>query len=156
MDLYDCDLNDYIMTKMKIDNLTLKIFCYQMIRSLLYLHSHQICHRDIKPNNFLVKKHLVVLTDFGSAKIMKNHKNSNVAYICSRYYRAPELTLGYKYYDKPVDIWSLGCVMAELSLGKPIFKGSNSLDQLVRIIRVIGQPNWRKISFMVDKIPNLP
>jgi glycogen synthase kinase 3 beta len=89
MDLYDCDLNDYIMTKMKIDNLTLKLFSYQMIRSLLYLHSHQICHRDIKPNNFLVKKHMVVLSDFGSAKIMKNHKNSNVAYICSRYYRAP-------------------------------------------------------------------
>ncbi len=89
MDLYDCDLNDYIMTKMKIDNLTLKLFSYQMIRSLLYLHSHQICHRDIKPNNFLVKKHLVVLSDFGSAKIMKNHKSSNVAYICSRYYRAP-------------------------------------------------------------------
>ena len=133
MDLYDCDLNDYIMAKMRIDNLTLKLFCYQMIRSLLYLHSHQICHRDIKPNNFLVKKHLVVLTDFGSAKIMKNHKSSNVAYICSRYYRAPELIFGYKYYDKPVDIWSLGLIFYELLYGDTPWPAMDILDLINKI-----------------------
>jgi len=53
-------------------------------------------------------------------------------------------------------MWSLGCVMAELSIGKPIFKGANSLDQLVKIIRVLGQPNWRQLSFLIEKIPKLP
>lgn len=149
MELYDCDLREYIEMKNKIDNLTLKMFCYQMLRSLLYLHSNQICHRDIKPDNFLVKRHRLVLADFGSAKMMKSYKNSNVSYICSRYYRAPELIFGYKYYDKSIDIWAVGCVMAELALGKPIFPGTNSLDQLLKIIRVLGQPNWTKISFMI-------
>lgn len=112
MDLYDLDLDDYISIKNKIDDLTLKIFCYQMLRSVLYLHSNNICHRDIKPHNFFVKKHMVVLGDFGSAKVMRSNRNSNVSYICSRYYRAPELIFGYKFYDKSIDIWSLGTVMA--------------------------------------------
>jgi glycogen synthase kinase 3 beta len=57
MQLYDCDLQDYINMKNDIDNFTLKLFTYQMLRSLLYIHSRQICHRDIKPDNFFVRRH---------------------------------------------------------------------------------------------------
>jgi len=73
MDLYDWNLKDYIMKKEPIDSLIFKTICYQMTRSLLYLHSKQICHRDIKPENFLMKKNgRLALADFGSAKSMKN------------------------------------------------------------------------------------
>ena len=142
--------------KSNIDNLSLKILGYQILRGVLYLHSHQICHRDIKPRNFFLKNHRLVLGDFGSAKVMKKHKNSSVAYICSRHYRAPELILGYKSYNKSIDIWSAACVIAEIALGKPLFAGTSSLDQLVKILRVLGTPNWRKLSFMFDHTPKLP
>jgi serine/threonine protein kinase len=95
----------------------------------------------------LIKKHNVVISDFGSAKILSTTKTANVSYICSRYYRAPELIFGEKYYDTSVDIWAVGCVFAEMILKKPIFCGSTSLDQLVSILRVLGTPNWKNLSF---------
>jgi len=74
--------------------LNLKLFTYQILRGILYLHSNNICHRDIKPKNILVEKHKIVISDFGSAKIFSKTKSANVSYICSRNYRAPELIFG--------------------------------------------------------------
>jgi serine/threonine protein kinase len=79
------------------------------------------------------------LCDFGSAKrIVKGEKN--VSYICSRYYRAPELIFGATEYTAAIDVWSLGCVFAELLLGHPIFAGESGVDQLVEIIKILGTP----------------
>jgi glycogen synthase kinase 3 beta len=63
-----------------------------------------------------------------------------VSYICSRYYRAPELIFGATSYDQAIDVWSVGCVMAELLLGQPLFPGESGVDQLVEIIKVLGTP----------------
>ena len=65
---------------------------------------------------------------------------SNVSYICSRYYRAPELIFGATDYNSIIDVWSVGCVMAELMLGQPLFPGESGVDQLVEIIKVLGTP----------------
>lgn len=107
------------------------------MRSLAHLHGMGICHRDIKPQNLLVNPELGVLKlcDFGSAKRLTADE-PNVAYICSRYYRAPELIFGATHYTTAIDIWSSGCVMAELLLGHPIFPGDSGVDQLVEIIKV--------------------
>lgn len=100
-----------------------------MLRSLSYIHNLNICHRDIKPQNILIdiKNHKLVLCDFGSAKELQKGQTS-VAYICSRYYRAPELILGEESYGCEIDVWSIGCVIAEMYMGTPLFQGKNSKD----------------------------
>lgn len=156
-----------------------KLYMYQVFRSLVYLDSLHICHRDIKPQNLLLDPAtgLVKLCDFGSAKILVEHE-PNVSYICSRYYRSPELIFGATNYTTKigsvlrlyntttgeltsyVDVWSTGCVMAELLLGQPLFPGESGIDQLVEIIKVLGTPSRDDIrcmnpNYMEHKFPQI-
>ena len=118
-----------------------KIYMFQITRALAHIHSLGICHRDIKPQNLLLnpKTHQVKLCDFGSAKPLIRGEN-NVSYICSRYYRAPELVLEATQYTCAIDLWSLGCVLVELLQGAPLFPGESGVGQLIEIIRVLGSP----------------
>lgn len=126
-----------------------KVYCYQICRAISYCHSVGICHRDIKPQNLLLdpKSHIVKLCDFGSAKILKKGE-ANVSYICSRYYRSPELIFESTNYTTQIDTWSLGCVFAEAYLGTPIFQGGSAVDQLVEIIKVLGVPSKAEVLAM--------
>jgi len=126
-----------------------KLYAYQICRALSYCHQRSICHRDIKPQNLLLdpETHTVKLCDFGSAKRLKEGE-PNVSYICSRYYRAPELIFESSYYKTSIDLWSLGCVIGELFLGTPLFQGDKSVDQLVEIIKVLGTPSKEEIMAM--------
>ncbi|RCV33066.1 hypothetical protein SEVIR_2G345500v4 [Setaria viridis] len=111
---------------------------YQICRALAYIHNCiGVCHRDIKPQNLLVNPHThqLKLCDFGSAKVLVKGE-PNISYICSRYYRAPELIFGATEYTTAIDVWSAGCVLAELLLGQPLFPGDSGVDQLVEIIKV--------------------
>uniref|UniRef100_A0A8C1JDX3 Glycogen synthase kinase-3 beta n=1 Tax=Cyprinus carpio TaxID=7962 RepID=A0A8C1JDX3_CYPCA len=125
------------------------LYMYQLFRSLAYIHSFGICHRDIKPQNLLLDPDTAVLKlcDFGSAKQLVRGE-PNVSYICSRYYRAPELIFGATDYTSSIDVWSAGCVLAELLLGQPIFPGDSGVDQLVEIIKVLGTPTREQIREM--------
>lgn len=128
-------------SRKQLDAFIAKIYAYQMLLSIKYLHSIGITHRDIKPQNILVdqKTNKIKLCDFGSAKkLIKGQKS--LAYICSRYYRAPELIFGSTNYDSQIDVWSMGCVIAELVLGRPLFPGDSPSDQLVEIIKILGTP----------------
>jgi len=126
-----------------------KLFTYQMCRALHYIHSLSICHRDIKPQNLLINPETGVLKicDFGSAKQLVKGE-PNVSYICSRYYRAPELIFGATQYTTAIDVWSLGCCFGEMLLGVPLFAGGTSIDQLVEIIRILGTPSKEQIEAM--------
>ncbi|XP_053648092.1 glycogen synthase kinase-3 beta isoform X4 [Cherax quadricarinatus] len=127
----------------------IKLYMYQLFRSLAYIHSLGVCHRDIKPQNLLLDPETGVLKlcDFGSAKHLVRGE-PNVSYICSRYYRAPELIFGATDYTTNIDVWSAGCVLAELLLGQPIFPGDSGVDQLVEIIKVLGTPTREQIREM--------
>jgi glycogen synthase kinase 3 beta len=92
------------------------------------------------------------LCDFGSAKVLQRGE-SNVSYICSRYYRAPELIFGATNYTTAIDVWSMGCVMAELFLGQPLFPGDSGVDQLVEIIKVLGAPSHDQVLAMNKSYP---
>jgi glycogen synthase kinase 3 beta len=126
-----------------------RLYVYQMLRALAHIHSQGVCHRDIKPQNLLVdvSTHALKLCDFGSAKILRPEE-SNISYICSRYYRAPELIFGATSYTSAIDVWSVGCVAAELILGSPLFPGESGVDQLVEIIKVLGTPSREEIHAM--------
>uniref|UniRef100_A0A667HS70 Glycogen synthase kinase-3 beta n=1 Tax=Lynx canadensis TaxID=61383 RepID=A0A667HS70_LYNCA len=127
----------YSRAKQTLPVIYVKLYMYQLFRSLAYIHSFGICHRDIKPQNLLLDPDTAVLKlcDFGSAKQLVRGE-PNVSYICSRYYRAPELIFGATDYTSSIDVWSAGCVLAELLLGQPIFPGDSGVDQLVEIIKV--------------------
>lgn len=139
----------YILKKMTMPSLEIKIYSYQIFRALNYIHSKGICHRDIKPQNILInpQTYHLKLCDFGSAKIL-NPSEPNVSYICSRYYRAPELIFGTVNYTTKIDIWSVACVMAELILGHPLFSGDSGIDQLLEIIKILGTPHKNQIKDM--------
>jgi len=139
----------YSKSKQIIPIIYVKLYMYQLFRSLHYIHSQGTCHRDIKPQNLLLDPETAVLKlcDFGSAKQLVRGE-PNVSYICSRYYRAPELIFGATDYTSSIDIWSAGCVLAELLLGQPIFPGDSGVDQLVEIIKVLGTPTRDQIREM--------
>lgn len=139
----------YSKSKQTIPIFYIKLYMYQLFRSLAYIHSQGVCHRDIKPQNLLIDPETGVLKliDFGSAKVLVRGE-PNVSYICSRYYRAPELIFGATDYTCQIDVWSAGCVLAELLLGQPIFPGDSGVDQLVEIIKVLGTPTREQIREM--------
>ncbi|KAK9273770.1 hypothetical protein L1049_018580 [Liquidambar formosana] len=127
-----------------------QLYTYQICRALNYIHSViGVCHRDIKPQNLLVNPHTaqLKLCDFGSAKMLVPGE-PNISYICSRYYRAPELIFGATEYTTAIDMWSAGCVLAELLLGQPLFPGESGVDQLVEIIKILGTPTREEIKCM--------
>ena len=104
-----------------------------------FLHSHRIVHRDLKPQNLLVTKEDVVkLTDFGLARIYEFY-TLLTSVVVTLWYRSPEVLMGLSY-ATPVDIWSCGCIFAELFLRKPLFPGGYEMDQLSKIFDVIGTP----------------
>lgn len=117
------------------------LYSYQLFRCLHYLQAVKVMHRDIKPQNLLVdtKTQRLLFCDFGSAKKV-NLEDENISYICSRYYRAPELLMGGKHYGCGVDTWSVGCVVAEMFLGKPLFIGNDTKDQIIKIAEMLGIP----------------
>ncbi len=136
-------------SRKQLDPFIAKLYAYQMMLSLKYLHSKGIAHRDIKPQNILVdqKTNKIKVCDFGSAKKLIQGQKS-ISYICSRFYRAPELIFGATDYTNQIDVWSMGCVISELVLGRPMFPGATTSDQLVEIIRILGTPTKDDICSM--------
>lgn len=138
--------------KEHIDVFLIKLYIFQIARALNYIHNKKICHRDIKPQNILLdpQSNRIFICDFGSAKLLKKDE-SNVSYICSRFYRAPELLLGSEYYTTSIDIWSLGCIIAELFKGKPLLRTENKDEQINKIMECLGGPKEDDLAAFIDR-----
>lgn len=123
-----------------------KVFIiYQILKSLLYLHSAEIIHRDLKPSNILINSEChVKLADFGLARSVLPYDNETAPimteYVATRWYRAPEIVLGSSQYSKAVDMWSVGCILAELIIGKAVFPGKSTINQIELILDLLGKP----------------
>ncbi|ETO18651.1 hypothetical protein RFI_18611, partial [Reticulomyxa filosa] len=121
-------------------------FMYQLLRGLKYMHDAGVWHRDLKPENILINcgDCRLKITDFGLARGVS--KDANVEpnlteYVVTRWYRAPEVMCSSRHYDEKVDLWSVGCIMGELYYRKPLFPGSNHIDQLNLIFECRGVPS---------------
>ncbi|XP_034032887.1 mitogen-activated protein kinase 12 [Thalassophryne amazonica] len=132
---------------MKIQRLSeekIQYLVYQMLRGLKYIHSAGIIHRDLKPGNLAINQDCELkILDFGLAR---QADSEMTGYVVTRWYRAPEVILSWMHYTQTVDIWSVGCIMAEMLQGKPLFKGSDHLDQLTEIMKITGTPTQEFIS----------
>ena len=142
-ELLDLDLHSILETHGKLSVDHAKLYMYQLLRGLKYIHSANVLHRDIKPGNLFVRASDLTLKigDFGLARVFDDrydHKGYLTAVVTTRYYRAPEVMLDLGNYSFPVDVWSSGCVLAEMLLGKVLFPGDNDIDQLNIIARAFG------------------
>ena len=140
----------------------IKAYLWQTFGALEYIHARRICHRDIKPDNLLCDPASLKcrLCDFGCSKVLVKGQ-PNVSYICSRYYRAPELMFGATEYSVSVDVWSVGTILMELLLGHLPYQGQDSTQQhLVEIMKLLGTPTDHDLQAMratccADDLPKL-
>ena len=120
---------------------------YQLCKAIKYLHSGNLLHRDLKPSNCLLNSTCELkLCDFGLARSLDSAVSEAANpvytdYVATRWYRPPELLLGSPKYDKPVDMWAIGCILGELLGAKPLFPGSSATSQIELVLSVTGKPS---------------
>ncbi|CCE65725.1 hypothetical protein TPHA_0M01500 [Tetrapisispora phaffii CBS 4417] len=159
-ELIDYDLAKVVHSSVLLTEFHIKYFFYQILCGLKYIHSADVLHRDLKPGNILCTLNgTLKICDFGLARGISqtvlqkaNRQNSTnepvqyynldiTNYVATRWYRAPELILSHNEYDKSIDIWSCGCILAEFYGRKPVFMGKDAMHQIFEIIKVIGSPS---------------
>jgi serine/threonine protein kinase len=142
----------------------IKEIIYQLTNGMQFIHHNGYFHRDIKPENILIlNEHsnscedFIKIADFGLAREMPAYYNSVALtdYVCTRWYRAPECILKSINYSSPMDVWAIGCVMAELYMSSPIFPGTSEIDQLTKVTNILGSPkfnDWPEGFKLIQKI----
>ena len=174
-DLMETDLHRVIYSRQELTDDHIQYFIYQILRGVLYMHSANIIHRDLKPANILANKNCDLkicdlglgraeVYDYDEKKITKKQKKKPkndesdsdedpelTEYVITRWYRAPEVILCPSHYAKAVDIWSVGCIFAELLGRQPLFPGDHYLDQIQKIIAVTGTPKMEELEFIQKK-----
>ncbi|KAM7372196.1 hypothetical protein PAMP_009384 [Pampus punctatissimus] len=143
-----------LLKSQRLSNDHVCYFLYQILRGLKYIHSANVLHRDLKPSNLLINTTCdLKICDFGLARIADpehDHTGFLTEYVATRWYRAPEIMLNSKGYSKSIDIWSVGCILAEMLSNKPIFPGKHYLDQLNHILGVLGSPSQEDLNCIIN------
>lgn len=140
----DMDLKKYmesIPSGAGLEPPMVKRFMSQLIRGTKYCHSHRVLHRDLKPQNLLINKDgNLKLADFGLARAFGVPLRTYTHEVVTLWYRAPEILLGGRQYSTGVDMWSIGCIFAEMATRKPLFPGDSEIDEIFKIFRLLGTP----------------
>merc|ERR1719429_762834 len=128
-----------------LDPATTKSFLYQLLRGIAYCHQHRVLHRDLKPQNLLINREgALKLADFGLARAFGIPVRSLTHEVVTLWYRSPDVLMGSKHYSTSVDMWSIGCIFAEMVTGRPLFPGTSDKDQLMKIFVLLGTPSLKK------------
>ncbi|KIX06030.1 serine/threonine-protein kinase pef1 [Rhinocladiella mackenziei CBS 650.93] len=159
----DKDLKKYMDTRGdrgQLDHITIKRFMQDLLRGTAFCHENRVLHRDLKPQNLLINtKGQLKLADFGLARAFGIPVNTFSNEVVTLWYRAPDVLLGSRTYNTSIDIWSAGCIMAEMYTGRPLFPGTTNEDQLQKIFRLMGTPSertWPGISQLPEYKSNFP
>jgi len=136
---FDCDLYRILNSGQNLTDDHFSWFLYQLLCGLKYVHSAAVMHRDLKPSNLLVNANCdLALCDFGLARGEPGPGVAMTEYVVTRWYRAPELLCENTTYDNEVDMWSVGLIFAEILTKQPLLQGKDYMDQLSRIIKLVG------------------
>ncbi|GLB36535.1 putative protein kinase superfamily protein [Lyophyllum shimeji] len=153
------DLKKYMDThgdRGALDPVTVRSFMYQLLKGTAFCHENQVLHRDLKPQNLLInRKGELKLGDFGLARAFGVPVNTFSNEVVTLWYRAPDVLLGSRTYSTSIDIWSCGCIFAEMISGTPLFRGRDNQDQLLHIMRIIGTPTDAQFQKMAKDSPEI-
>jgi len=151
-ELMETDLHRVIYSRQTLSDEHIQYFIYQILRSLKYIHSADVVHRDLKPSNLLLNSTCdLKICDFGLARGMHDVQLQLTEYVVTRWYRAPEIMLACRVYTKAIDVWSVGCIFAELLGRKPLFPGEDYIHQLKLIAEIVGTPGEKDLTFVTSE-----
>ncbi|XP_044015584.1 serine/threonine-protein kinase NLK isoform X3 [Aphidius gifuensis] len=151
-ELLQSDLHKIIVSPQHLSVDHIKVFLYQILRGLKYLHTARILHRDIKPGNLLVNSNCVLkICDFGLARVEEPDKNKHMTQeVVTQYYRAPEILMGARHYTAAVDVWSVGCIFGELLRRRILFQAQSPVQQLELITELLGTPSLEDMKYACE------
>ncbi|KAG5643838.1 negative regulator of the PHO system [Asterophora parasitica] len=153
------DLKKYMDTygqRGSLDAVTVRSFMYQLLKGIAFCHENRILHRDLKPQNLLINgKGELKVGDFGLARAFGVPVNTFSNEVVTLWYRAPDVLMGSRTYSTSIDIWSCGCIFAEMISGTPLFRGRDSQDQLLHIMRIVGTPTDAQFQKMAKDSPEI-
>jgi len=156
----DQDLKKYMDSVGTLEPKLVQSYCKQLLEGLTFCHRRRILHRDLKPQNLLIDRQgFLKLADFGLARAVCVPVRPYTHEVITLWYRAPEILLGSQAYSMPVDIWSAGCIFAEMLNKRPLFPGDSEIDEIFRIFRTMGTPNediWKGCTSLPDFKPDFP
>ncbi|KAI9332694.1 kinase-like domain-containing protein [Obelidium mucronatum] len=156
----DLDLKKYMDSIKVLSPSLIRSYMHQLVSGMNFCHAHRILHRDLKPQNLLIDQAgTLKLADFGLARAVGIPLRTYTHEVVTLWYRSPEILLGSRHYSTAVDMWSIGCIFAELALKHPLFPGDSEIDEIFRIFRVLGTPNedvWPGVSQLADYKDSFP
>jgi len=155
----DQDLKKYMDSVHTMNPTLVQLYTKQLLQGLVYCHSRRIIHRDLKPQNLLIDRKGLKLADFGLARAFCVPVRPYTHEVITLWYRAPEILLGSQSYSLPVDLWSTGCIFAEMVSKKALFPGDSEIDQIFRIFKILGTPTeavWPGVTQLPEFKANFP
>merc|ERR1712137_913664 len=156
----EADLHRIVRSSQPLSDEHFQFFIWQILKGLKYMHSANVIHRDLKPGNILVNSDCdLKICDFGLARARFSDSEwvcPMTEYVCTRWYRAPEVLCSWADYSGAIDVWSIGCILVEMLIRRPLFCGRNTQHQLDLIINHLGTPNVDELmGFTQHKMPKI-